>query len=154
MLYQHAQDENTGELKLLEIRENKAIKEFKINYQCDIQVEKNKYRYYQEEHADDLNWEKLQFQQEELELKKSVAKQNDRQMEESGKRLEKKLDSLSVFTQLEFEFKNKELEQSQLKINLELQKSQQGINNEFGEAVLSENLASSTQMKKDRMSQE
>ncbi|MBW0505054.1 hypothetical protein O181_044769 [Austropuccinia psidii MF-1] len=45
ILYQHAQDENTGELKLLEIRENKAIKEMELNYQHDIQVENNKYRY-------------------------------------------------------------------------------------------------------------
>ncbi|MBW0592778.1 hypothetical protein O181_132493 [Austropuccinia psidii MF-1] len=110
MLYQHAQDEKTGKLKLLEIRENKAIKEIGLNYQCDIQVENNKYRYAQEECAAEFHWAQLQFQQEELDLKKAVAKQNDRQMEESGKRLAKKLDASSVCTQLEFDFKNKELE--------------------------------------------
>ncbi|MBW0529783.1 hypothetical protein O181_069498 [Austropuccinia psidii MF-1] len=74
MLYQHAQDEKTGELKLLEIRENKAIKEMELNYQRDIQVENNKYRYAQEERAAELHRAQLQFQQEELDLKKAVAK--------------------------------------------------------------------------------
>ncbi|MBW0490647.1 hypothetical protein O181_030362 [Austropuccinia psidii MF-1] len=81
MLYQHAQDEKTGELKLLEIRENKAMKEMELSYQRDIQVENNKYRYAQEELAAELHWAQLQFQQEELDLKKVVAKQNNRQME-------------------------------------------------------------------------
>ncbi|MBW0520513.1 hypothetical protein O181_060228 [Austropuccinia psidii MF-1] len=70
ILYQHAQDEKTGELKLLEIRENKAIKEMELKYQYDIQVENNKYRSAQEEHAAEFHWEQLQFQQEELDLKK------------------------------------------------------------------------------------
>ncbi|MBW0556123.1 hypothetical protein O181_095838 [Austropuccinia psidii MF-1] len=154
MLYQNAQDEKTGELKLLEIQENKAIKEMELNYQCDIQVENNKYRLAQEEGAAEFHWAKLQFQQEELDLKKAVARQNNRQMEESGKRLAKELDASSVHTQLKFDFKNKELEQSQLRINLELQKSQQKINHEIGAALRAESLAEITQMCKDGMSQE
>ncbi|MBW0552070.1 hypothetical protein O181_091785 [Austropuccinia psidii MF-1] len=154
MLYQNAQDEKTGELKLLEIRENKAIKEMELNYQCDIQVEKNKYRYAQEERAAELHWAQLQFQQEELDLKKVVAKQNNRQMEESGKRLVKEWDASSVCTHLEFDFKNKELEQSRLRINLELQQSQQQINHEIGAALRAEHLATITQMHKDGMSQD
>ncbi|MBW0567295.1 hypothetical protein O181_107010 [Austropuccinia psidii MF-1] len=154
MLYQHAQDENTGELKLLEIRENKAIKEMELNYQCYIQVKNNKYRYAPEEHAAELHQAQLQFQQEELDLKKAVDKHNNRQMEESGKRLAKELDTLSVRTQLKFDFENKELEQSQLRINLELQQSQQKINHEIGEALRAERLAAITQMCKDGMFQE
>ncbi|MBW0558555.1 hypothetical protein O181_098270 [Austropuccinia psidii MF-1] len=141
ILYQNSQDKKTGELKLLEIQENKAIKEMESNYQCDIQVENNKYRYAQEECSAELHWAQLQFQQEELDLKKVVAKQKNRQMEESGKRLAKELDALSVRTQLEFDFKNKELEQSQLKINLELQQSQQQINHEIGAELRAESLA-------------
>ncbi|MBW0534214.1 hypothetical protein O181_073929 [Austropuccinia psidii MF-1] len=71
MLYQHAQDEKTGELKLLEIIENKAIKEMELSYQHDIQVENNKYRYAQEERAAELHRAQLQFQKEELDLKKA-----------------------------------------------------------------------------------
>ncbi|MBW0526631.1 hypothetical protein O181_066346 [Austropuccinia psidii MF-1] len=84
MFYQNAQDEKTGELKLLKIRENKAIKELEINYQHDIQAENNKYRCAQEEHAAELHRAQLKFQQEELELKKEVAKQNDRKIKESA----------------------------------------------------------------------
>ncbi|MBW0468848.1 hypothetical protein O181_008563 [Austropuccinia psidii MF-1] len=118
ILYQHAQYEKTGELKPLKIRENKAIKELEINFPPDIQVEKSKYRFSQEKSESEFNWAQFKFQQEELELKKAVEKQNDRQMEESGKKLTKELDALSVRTKLEFEYKNKEFEQIQLKINL------------------------------------
>ncbi|MBW0522724.1 hypothetical protein O181_062439 [Austropuccinia psidii MF-1] len=154
MLYQHSQDKKTGELKLLEIRENKAIKEMELNYQRDIEMDNNKYRYAQEERAAELHRAQLQFQQEELDIKKAVAKHNDRQMEESGKILAKELDASSVRTQLEYDFKNKELEQTQLRINLELQQSQQRINHEIGAAVRAERLAAITQMRKDGMSQE
>ncbi|MBW0490136.1 hypothetical protein O181_029851 [Austropuccinia psidii MF-1] len=125
-----------------------------LNYQHDIQVENNKYRYAQEEHAAELHQAQLQFQQEELDLKKVVAKKNNRQMEESGKRLAKELDTSSVRTQLEFDFKNKELGQTQLRIKLELQQSQQQINHEIGAALRAERLAAITQMRKDGMSQE
>ncbi|MBW0506650.1 hypothetical protein O181_046365 [Austropuccinia psidii MF-1] len=123
-----------------------------INYQCDIQGEDNKYRYAQEECAAELHQEQLKFQQEELDLKNAVAKQNYRQMEESGKRLAKEWDALSMRTQLEFDFKNKELEQTQLKINLQLQQSQKQINHEIGAALCAESLAAITQMRKDGMS--
>ncbi|MBW0495232.1 hypothetical protein O181_034947 [Austropuccinia psidii MF-1] len=127
---------------------------FQINYQHDIQVESNKYRYSQEELAAELHWAQLQLEKEDLELKKAVARQNYRQIEESGKRLKKELGTSSVHTQLEFRLKNKESEKSQLKINLELKQTQQKTYHEIGAALHAERLAEINQMHKDGISQE
>ncbi|MBW0496256.1 hypothetical protein O181_035971 [Austropuccinia psidii MF-1] len=80
--YLHKHDAVQGELKVLEMRESKEIKKLEIEYQCELHNKKNQYLKAQEDRATEVHNAQLRFQEEELNLKKSAAIHDVKQLEE------------------------------------------------------------------------
>ncbi|MBW0561812.1 hypothetical protein O181_101527 [Austropuccinia psidii MF-1] len=132
--------------------ENKEIKKLEIEYQRELHNKKYQYLKAQEDQATEVHNAQLRFQEEELNLKKSAAICDFKQLEESARKSNREIESSERRTKLEYEFKNKELEQRQEKINQELAQNQQKINHKISSASSAQHLEAIIRLRKEGMS--
>ncbi|MBW0551188.1 hypothetical protein O181_090903 [Austropuccinia psidii MF-1] len=150
--YLHKKDAVQGKLKVLEMHENKEIKKLEIEYQHKLYSEKNQYLKAQEDWETEVHNAQLRFQEEELNLKKSSAIRDVKQLEESARKSNREIEFSERRTQLEYELKNTELEQIQDKVNQELAQNQQKINHEISSAGSAQRLEAIIRLRKEGMS--
>ncbi|MBW0482622.1 hypothetical protein O181_022337 [Austropuccinia psidii MF-1] len=81
--YLHEHDAVQGELKVLEMCENKEIKNPEIEYEPELHNEKDQYIKAQEDRAAEMHNVQLRFQEEGLNLKESAAICNVKKLKES-----------------------------------------------------------------------